>query len=253
MWKKSDLISIVARERDADPAVCSRTGTERGHVRRRIVEIDTGSAKPPSEAAELDLEALSAAERTTTDPRTLVSLLLAHAERIADSKRADAAELALRKATRAHLAAKELGDRDLVLEALRARVAFAKRAPGRHELAAELARELIALLDASPGDTRRERALLLAEAWSKPWWWYSETRAPERAEIAGDVANLQEALSLLRDVGDDVADDIAFVAGHLLQLLERCHAIEAATELRAALRGTSPVVREACARRGLDS
>lgn len=218
-------------------------------MRRRIVEIDMASPKP---APALDVDALAAAERATTDRRALVSLLVRHAAHIAESERPDAAELALRKATRAHLTAQELGDRDLEVEALRARLACAKRAQGREELAAKLARELVSLLATLPEDTRRERALLLAEAWSRPWWWYAETRAPKRSEVADDEANLRAALSLLRDVGDDAADDIALVAERLIQLFERCRATEAVAELRASLRAASSRVREACAHRGLD-
>ncbi len=201
--------------------------------------------------AALDLEALSEAERATTDRRALVGMLLVHGERISESRRPDAAELALRKATRAHILAQELGDCALVVEALRARLGAARRAPGRDGLTARLARELVTQLEALAVDTRRERAEVLATTRTRPWWWYHETRAPKRADVAADEANLREALALLRDLGDDAADDFAIVARDLLGLLFRCCATAAEAELRAELRGASPVVRAACARLGL--
>lgn len=214
---------------------------------------EEADAKPAPDGDALDLERLSADERATTDPRALVAMLVAHARLIAEAKRPDGPELGLRKATRAHLAAQELGDQELVVEALRARMEIAKRAPGRHELAAKLSSELVALLEALPDsrDTRRERALLLVEAWAEPWWWYAEQHSLDRAKVAADEAHLRKALSLLLDLGDDdVADEVAFVAAQLIELLERCKAFDAAAALRADLRRASAAVREACEREG---
>lgn len=135
--------------------------------------------------------------------------------------------------------------------ALRARLSAARGAVGRHELASKLARDLVRALEALPDDTRRERAVLLADAWSKPSWWYAEARAPKRTDVAKDEANLREALTLLLELGDDAADDIAHVAELLMQLLRRCGATEAARDLVAELGRGSRAVVDACASRGL--
>lgn len=200
-------------------------------VRRRVVDVEPVSGAPPEAGpAKSELEALATTERAATDARDLVRTLLEHAELIL-SRWPKAAEVALRKATRAHAVAVERDETDLVVDALRVRVRIAQAAVGREALASSLARELIGRLEARPEDTRRERASLWATVGRKEWWWYAETRSPRREDCAENEAALRTALGLLMPLGDEASAEIADVAASLLKSLEWCGAREAIHEL----------------------